>query len=223
MKRAIWLRAVGALSYAVVLAQLSGCRTGSGAGQVAPPTTNPVSSTVPVFPAVPDAMATSVPDVPPPVLSVYPPANSATAIVYATAGAQWTATALAYSAMSAATVTAVAKAAPTYAAQQTVQAATEEAAMHPTPESAHVERGKAYPFILSTTCGIDYVDFDGSFWDVLKKNYAPTPLSYPVPGYPSQRGTMTLTEDDHALFQFDQGSILFARHPGPMVLVCCCG
>jgi hypothetical protein len=127
--------------------------------------------------------------------------------------------------MSAATVTAVAKAAPTLAAQQTVQAATWEAALHPTPQSAHVERGKAYPFVLSTHCGVDYyVDFDGSFWDLLEKNYAPVPLGTPGSlGNPAQRGTMTLTEDDHALFEFDGGSILFTRHKGPKVLTGMCG
>jgi hypothetical protein len=163
-------------------------------------------------------MATSGSDVPPPVISVYPPANSATAIVYATAGAQRTATALSDSARSAATVTAIAKAAPTLAAQQTVEAATYEAVLHPTPQSAHVERGKAYPFVLSTHCGVDYyVDFDGSFWDLLEKNYAPASL-----GNPAQRGTMTLTGDDHALFEFDNGSIIFARHLGPKVLAGMC-
>ena len=130
---------------------------------------------------------------PQPVISVYPPANSATAIVYATAGAQRTSTAISDSATSAAVVTAYAKAAPTYAAQQTVQAATWEAVMHHTPQSVHVERGKAYPFVLFTHCGVDeYVDFDGSFWDLLEKKYAPGSL-----GNPSQRGTMTLTEDGH--------------------------
>lgn len=215
MKRATWPRAVAALLYAFVLAQLSGCGIGSGAGQVTPPTPSPVSS---AFPAVPADLATSEPIMPQPVISVYPPANSSTAIVYATAGAQRTATALSDSATEAAVVTAVAKAAPTYAAQQTVQAATWEAAMHPTPQSAHVERGKAYPFVLGTHCGVDYyTDFDGSFWDVLEKNYAPTSL-----GNPSQRGTMTLTDDDHAMFEFDNGSILFARHLGPKVLAGMC-
>jgi hypothetical protein len=77
-----------------------------------------------------------------------------------------------------------------------------------------VERGKAYPFVLFTHCGVDeYVDFDGSFWDLLEKKYAPGSL-----GNPSQRGTMTLTEDGHAIFEFDNGSILFVRHPGPKVL-----
>jgi hypothetical protein len=219
MKRATWLRAVAALTYAFVLAQLSGCGTGSGAGQVAPPTPNPVSIPVPAVPAVPAALATNGSNVPPPVISVYPPANSATAIVYATAGAQRTTTALSDSATSVAIVTAVAKAAPTYAAQQTVQAATWDAALHPTPQSARVERGKAYPFVLFTHCGVDnYTDFDGSFWDALQKNYAPASL-----GNPAQRGTMTLTEDDHAMFEFDGGSILFARHLGPKVLAGMCG
>lgn len=204
MKRATWLKAVRALLYAFALAQLSGCGSGYGAGQIAPPTPNPVSD------GAPAAQATGVP---PPVISVYPPANSATALVYATAGAQRTSTALSDSATSAAVVTAIAKTAPTYAAQQTIQAATYEAEMHPTPQSAHVERGKAYPFVLFTHCGIDYVDFNGSFWDVLEKKYAPRSL-----GNPSQRGTMTLIEEDRAMFKFDNGYILFTRHLGPKVL-----
>ncbi|HEV7234881.1 MAG TPA: hypothetical protein VGN15_01790 [Ktedonobacteraceae bacterium] len=220
MKRATWLRAVAALTYAFVLAQLSGCGIGSGAGQVAPPTPSPVSS---AFPAAPAALTTSEPIMPEPVISVYPPANSATAIVYATAGAQRTATSISYSATEAAVVTAVAKAAPTYAAQQTVQAATEEAATHPTPQSARVERGKAYPFVLDIVCNDYYADFDGSFWDVLEKNFAPTSLSTPILNYPSQSGTMTLTDDDHAMFEFDNGSIFFARHVGPKVLPGSCG
>jgi len=134
--------------------------------------------------------------------------------VYATAGAQRTATSISDSATAAAVITAIAAAAPTYAAQQTVQAATYEAALHPTPESAHVERGRAYPFLLFTHCGVDeYVDFDGSFWDLAEKMYAPGSLDNSA-----QRGTMTLTEDGHALFEFDGGSVLFSRHPGPKVL-----
>jgi hypothetical protein len=134
--------------------------------------------------------------------------------VYATAGAQRTATALVDSATVAAIVTAIAKSAPTYAAQQTAQSATEVAIMHPTPQSARVERGKAYPFVLYTHCGVDYdTDFDGSFWDAEEKNYAPASL-----GNPAQRGTMTLTDDDHATFEFEGGSILFTRHIGPKVI-----
>jgi hypothetical protein len=212
MKRATWLKAfwtlASALACAFVLTQLTGCGTGLGAGQVAPPTPSPVPNSVPA------AQATSGPNLPQPVISVVPPANSATAIEEATAVAQRTATALADSASAAATVTAIAEYAPTYAAQRTVQAATEVALMHPTPQSARVERGKAYPFVLYTHCGVDYAtDFDGSFWDAVEKNYLPASL-----GNPAQRGTMTLTDDDHATFTFGGGSILFTRHLGPNVL-----
>jgi len=96
--------------------------------------------------------------------------------------------------------------------------------MHPTPQSAQVERGKAYPFILNTACGLDnFVYFDGSFWDVLETHYAPVSPRTPVTDRPLQPGTITLTEDDHALFEFDNGSILFARHLGPKVLPGMCG
>lgn len=208
MKRATRLSVFWALAYAFVLSQLSGCGIVSGTGQVAPPTPSPIPNPVPA------AQATGEPVLPQPVISVYPPANSATAIVYATAGAQRTATELSDSATRAVIATAVAESAPTYAAQQTAQSATQEAALHPTPQSARVERGKAYPFVLYTHCGVDYsTDFDGSFWDVVEKNYAPASL-----GNPAQKGTMILIDDDHAMFEFEGGSILFTRHLGPKVL-----
>src|SRR5689334_8765579 len=94
MKQATRLRAVWALTYAFVLVQLLGCGSVSGAGQE----TTPVPTSTPISipaPPVPAAEATGEPSLPEPVISVVRPANSATAILQATAVAQRTATALA--------------------------------------------------------------------------------------------------------------------------------
>src|SRR5919108_4660661 len=85
------------------------------------------------------------------------------------------------------------------------------------PLSPPAELGKAYPFQLYTHCGTDLaVDFDGSFWQLSNPAQVPESL-----GDPSQEGTMTLIDPDHARFDFEGGSLLFIRHQGPKYILPC--
>jgi hypothetical protein len=85
------------------------------------------------------------------------------------------------------------------------------------PLSLPAELGKSYPFQLYTHCGFDLaVDFDGSFWQL--SNLAEVPESL---GDPSQEGTMTLIDPDHARFDFEGGSLLFIRHLGSKYILPC--
>ena len=85
------------------------------------------------------------------------------------------------------------------------------------PLSPSAELGKAYPFKLYTHCGADLaVDFDGSFWQLSNPTEVPQSL-----GDPSQEGTMTLIDPDHARFDFEGGSLWFIRHQGPKYILPC--
>ncbi|HKY55466.1 MAG TPA: hypothetical protein VJM08_14210 [Anaerolineales bacterium] len=85
------------------------------------------------------------------------------------------------------------------------------------PLSPPAELGKTYPFQLYTHCGADLaVDFDGSFWQLSNPAQVPESL-----GDPSQEGTMTLIDPDHARFDFEGGSLLFIRHQGPKYILPC--
>ena len=78
------------------------------------------------------------------------------------------------------------------------------------PQSPPAEQGKAYPFTLSTHCGIDFmVDFDGKFWDAQDPSVLHVGLADPV-----QEGTMTLIDRSHARFSWPGGSIDYVEHTG---------
>ena len=84
------------------------------------------------------------------------------------------------------------------------------------PKSPRVEIGKPYAISIYTHCGIDtYLDFDGSFWNALEpahRNAANPPLGV---GNPGQNGNMTLVDENHARFEFDNRVFYFHRHIGP--------
>jgi hypothetical protein len=200
-----------AVGCVLTLALLYGCGAGvAPVGQPALP--DPVST------QLPSPVGTEWVQAPQPVISAVPPMNSATAAVEATAVAQRTATAQA----EAPTMTAIAA---VYATAGAIEA-TAGAVRAPTltayamtgdqPRSPRAEPGRAYPFSIDTHCGDDFrVDFDGSFWNTAERNY-----SYPTPtvggfryGGP-QTGTMTLIDVDRARFDFQYGSIIYARHKG---------
>ena len=210
MKSAFW---VAAILFTLTLMVLSAC--GAGGGQVTVPTSDSkvLPSTV-LTVLLPVSMATVEAQVPRPVVSVGPPQNSTTAAIEATSVVQRTSTELSYSAGVATDVAAYAKMAPTF----TAEAVLREAALRPEPKSARVEQGRAYSFRLYTHCGVDFLtDFDGSFWDAIEKNYAPRTLDFQL-----QNGTMTLTDEHIARFDFEGGSVLFARHVGQKVLTGFC-
>jgi len=88
-----------------------------------------------------------------------------------------------------------------------------------TPMSAPAAVNHPYPFELTTHCGVNYaVDFNGSFWDATIPVYegagtAPTPIDQPT-----QKGTMTLQDADHAQFDYGNQRIPFRRHLGPKIV-----
>src|SRR5215203_2933873 len=151
---------------------------------------------------------------PPPVISVEPPLNTATAEVYATAVAQRTSTAEAYAVALETSISAAAATLVVQAPTLTAEAINRYNALHPEPQGPPAEMNQPYPFTLFTHCGVDFhTDFDASFWDAADKTNRPQSL-----GNPAQRGTMTLVDETHARFDFEGGSVFFTRHHGPKVL-----
>lgn len=85
------------------------------------------------------------------------------------------------------------------------------------PNSAEVEQGQPYAFVLSTHCGVDHqVDFDHSFWDATAQEGTFAD--------PTDTGAMTLTGADTSSFESDGdggGTIEFARVPGSKDVMPC--
>jgi hypothetical protein len=82
------------------------------------------------------------------------------------------------------------------------------------PTSGRVEPGAAYRYSLGRHCGITaFVDFDGSFWDLLEPPGSGDPLT--IDG-PTDTGVIVLVGSDRAAFDSETGVWLwFARHLGP--------
>ena len=85
------------------------------------------------------------------------------------------------------------------------------------PESERAAVGAAYATKLYTHCGLDFaLDFDGSFWQLIRGAVAGTF------GDPYARGTLTLRRDGLLEFRADAGGrALFVRYPWPKPLRGC--
>ena len=78
-----------------------------------------------------------------------------------------------------------------------------------TAESAPVDIGKPYRFILSTHCGIDFaIDFDESFWKPIPEDRRAFRRGRLKGLRDADRGTMTLTSSNRAVYRSDNGPVI---------------
>lgn len=77
------------------------------------------------------------------------------------------------------------------------------------PTSPSVRLGSTQPFNLLAHCGIQVVDFAGSFWAVDAGESIPAM---------NLRGTMVQVDAGHARFDYGVGRILLNRHAGPLLV-----
>ncbi len=77
------------------------------------------------------------------------------------------------------------------------------------PKTGSVSTGIAYHFMLLAHCGLQVVDFNASYWDLV--------AGQSLPGLNLQ-GNMTLLDQSRARFDFGGGTLYFSRHRGPLIV-----
>lgn len=78
-----------------------------------------------------------------------------------------------------------------------------------TASSKPVQQGKAYRFVVSTHCGIDWaIDFDGTFWKPTPNDARAYRQGNLDLREPSDRGAMTLISHDEAVYRSKSGSVI---------------